>query len=181
MDPSLIPEATFGKGWGNTGENYQDAAWRAFSAVTTTLERDYHSGPVLSAKDLCKVREQCLAEGFGGFLLLTGTANDFGEVDDPPKCFFYRVSQTELVKSIVRAPAAARPRAYEERPVTIAGAAQGPVLWTGVDEPVPWVFVAPGGFAPRLHRRRLHNGLGLHRLDLMLSFPALRSRSRLLG
>jgi len=72
------------------------AAWCKYENTTVSFKAVSNSGVCRSESDFKKNRSRCVEEDCGGFAWRKPHFNQFGEEDDPPVCFFFRRTQTEL-------------------------------------------------------------------------------------
>ena len=70
--------------------------WKKFENMSVTFKACANSGAVRTEYDFESIRIRCIDLNCGGFSLRKPHYNQFGEEDDPPVCFFYRKTQSEL-------------------------------------------------------------------------------------
>lgn len=74
--------------------------WEKLENTNISFKAVANSGVVRTEADFKAMRQRCLAMDCGGFSWRKPHFNQFGEEDDPPVCFFYRETQTELRKAM---------------------------------------------------------------------------------
>merc|ERR1719230_1794277 len=74
--------------------------WRKLEDITVTFKAAANGGVCRSEGDFLENRRRCLAIDCGGFAWRKPHFDQFDEEDDPPVCFFFRRTPSELNEAL---------------------------------------------------------------------------------